>query len=525
VAQASVLDLAILVEKSLLRRAGEGRFELHELVRQFAAEKLIESGQEQAAQARHADFYFSFLGEQIPDFNGPNPQETTAVVRQAMDNFRAAWHWAAAHHQITLLEQVMDGFGQFLMLTSSGREGEEVFENALNILQQTGPDGLESLAVQSRLASRLAWFQIGLGKHQPATENATRAVALADRGQDGSSRAYGLSILGWTLQTQGEYGEAETALLEAVALFNETGNPLQASAALIRLGSVYWRKRDFEKTLEYYQQSLDLAQRLQNKRGNNRAYGGIGVVYLFLEKYDEALEWLDKALALDRELGNSFGVARHLGNMGAIYYAVGDYPQALLCYQEAVKIEKENEHLATLAVWLGSIGNVYKEIGEQDLALDYYDQAITLEKELEDRFNLCEALLGKGEVYLQRGEYGRAKALIEQGRRLADEVQRKETQFDGRLLEARLLAKTGYPKEARHHLKTMLANLDEEEKSGNLAQLYYELWRIENEAEYAHQALAAYQAALSRAPRGKYRQRIEELTSFLSGRRNVNKRS
>ena len=156
------------------------------------------------------------------------------------------------------------------------------------------------------------------------------------------SRAYGLSILGWAWQTQGEYDEAEAALTEAVTLFNQAGKPLEASLALIRLGSVYWRRSEFEKTLAFYQQSLQIEQCLKNKRGINRAYGGIGLVYRHLGKYDEALEWLSAALAIDRELGNRFGIVRHLGNMGSVYLDRGDYPQALACYQEAARIEQES---------------------------------------------------------------------------------------------------------------------------------------------------------------------------------------
>lgn len=516
VTQASVLDLAVLVEKSLLRRAGENRYELHELVRQFAAEKLAESAKEQAIQAHHADFYFSFLSEQLPGLNGPNPQEAIVMIQQAMDNLRAAWQWAASHAQIDHLKQGMYGIAQFLILAGSNREGEETFGKALSTVEQAGDDSPESLSVRSRLLAHLAWFQSGLGKNQAALENADRAVALAGRCQDGLSRAYGLSILGWTLQITGRYDESEAALTEAVTLFNQNDEPLRASLSLIRLGSVYWRKRDFEKTLAYYQQSLQIEERLQNKRGINRAYGGIGLVYIYLEKYDEALEWLNKALALDRELGNRFGITRHLGNMGTLYLALGDYPQALASYQEAARIDRELGNTSTLAIWLGSIGNVYKQTGDQELALEYYDQSITMEQELGDRFNLCEALLGKGEIFMLRGDVAGARSLIEQGRQLADEIQRKEIQFRARLLGGRLLAQTANKEDARQQLTIMLSDLGDGEKSEEAAQIYYELWQIAYETEYARQALTAYQAALARVSKVEYRNRIEELSDFLS---------
>ena len=100
------------------------------------------------------------------------------------------------------------------------------------------------------------------------------------------------------------------------------------------------------------------------------------------------------------------------------------------------------DSLATLAVWLGAIAGVYRRTGEYELALRYYDQAIALNEEMGDRFNLCDALLGKGETILLRGEYAEATRLVERGRRLADEIRRKDSQLGARLLEARLLAGT-----------------------------------------------------------------------------------
>lgn len=516
VAQTSVLTLASLVEKSLLRRAEERRYDLHELVHQFAAEKLAELGGETAVSARHATYYLTFLREQFPSFNGPAPQEAIILVRQTMDNIRAAWQCAIATRQLHLLRPVIEAFAQYLVLTSSGREGEETFANALHSLRQDAANEPESLTVQSLLASHLAWFQIGSGKNQAALENVTHALALAKQSRDLSSQAHALSILGWELQIQSRYDEAEAALTEAIVLFEQTANPLQVSLGLIRLGSLYWRKREFARTLPYYQQSLQIEQRLKNKRGMNRAYGGIGLVYESLEKYDEALLWMKKALALDRELENQLGIIRNLGNLGSLYYILGEYPQALLYYQEAVKFEQESQRKSELGTWLGAMGNIYLRLGEQELAMEQYNQAIALHEETGDRFNLCDALLGKGELLLQHGAYAPALALIGQGKQLAAEVLREESLFRAGLLEAQVLAKMGKREEAQQHLHGLLPDLAKSGKSEGLAHAYDVLWQLDPNAAHARQALAAYQAALALIPKKEYRARIEALTSALT---------
>jgi predicted ATPase/DNA-binding SARP family transcriptional activator/Tfp pilus assembly protein PilF len=521
VAQTSVLHIANLVEKSLLRRAEGRHYDLHELVHQFAAEKLVERGGETAVFSRHATFYLTLLREQYPGFNGPMPQEAIALVRQTIDNIRAAWQWAITNRQFDLLQPVIEAFAQYLVLTGSGREGEEAFAQALHSLQQVPADDPKSLIVQSLLASHLAWFQIGLGKNQAALEHVTTALALAERSGDLSSRAYALSILGWDLQIQSQYGEAETALSEAVTLFEQTSNPLQASLALIRLGSLYWRKREFARTLPYYQQSLQIEQRLQNRRGMNRAYGGIGLVYEFMEGFDEALFWLQKALNLDRELENWLGVIRNLGNIGSLYYKLGEYQQALLCYQEAIKIEQESQRKSDLGTWLGAMGNIYLRLGEQELAMEQYNQAIALHEETGDRFNLCAALLGKGELLLLRGEYAPALVLIRQGKQLAAEVLREGSLFRADLLESWALGKMGKTEEAQQQLHGLLPDLHQSGNSERLAHVYDLLWQLDNSAAYARQALAAYQAAMAHIPKKEYHARIEALTDSLAAQGEV----
>jgi DNA-binding SARP family transcriptional activator/predicted ATPase len=514
VAEASVLDLAVLVEKSLLRRSGGKRYNLHELVRQFAAEKLAESGRQADVQDCHTGYYLSLLSEQLAHLNGPNPQDTLALIRQELDNIRAAWPRAIDRLQIDLIKEALDSLAQFLVLTGANREGEELLTQALASLQQHTAGKPGTVPLLSLLASNLAWLQIGLGKNQAAAENLHQAIAWAEQAGDARSRAYALSVLGWELQSVGNYDEAEAALSEALIWFQQADNPLQVSLALIRLGSLYWRKRDLERALDHYQQSLVIEQRLQNKRGINRATGGIGLAYQWLDKYDEAVEWLKKALLLDREMDNPLGVIRNLGNLGSVYFVTGQYDRALQCYQEAAQLEQETHYKSTLGVWLGAIGSIYKQKGEYKRALDYYDRAITLNQAVGDRFNLCANLIGKGELFLLRGEYAGAKHLLEQGKQLAGEAKRQESRLQACLLLARHQALTGQTETARQQLEEMLVD-GKDRRREELARIYYELWQIERRADYGREALAAYVAASVRAEKAEYRERIEELELSL----------
>ncbi|NUM44723.1 MAG: tetratricopeptide repeat protein [Anaerolineales bacterium] len=504
VAQAGVLDLAVLVEKSFLRRA-EHRYDLHELVRQFAAEKLGEMGHAPVIFARHANFYLATLAQQAPGLNGPSPQEALSAMRQELDNVRHAWAWAVARAEVRLLEMGLEGLVQFFMLTGNLAEGENAVKKARAAVSAlpAAPTPL-----QSQLESSLAWFRVGLGNHLAALENIQAALSLA--GQHLPSRARALSIYGWALQTTGKYAEAETALEEAITLFDQMGDLFQKSFALIRLGGVYWRRRDFEKTRMYYQRSLQIEQTLGNKRGMTRAFGGLGLVYLNLEKYPEALEGLGRALELDRELGNLAGVSRHLGNIGAAHLILGQFEQARACFEEAAEMDARAGNKVTLGIWKENLGMVFMHLQQTDKARQCFDASIGLFREAGNRFNLPEPLLGKADLLLAREEDDEAKTLIEEGVRLSDELNRKDTQTRGRLLLARWLARTD-PATARQQLETMLAALGDLPAEETRAQIYFELWRTDGREEDAGRALDLYRRCLGRAQKFEYRVRVEAL--------------
>src|SRR6185503_8892213 len=89
-------DLAALVAKSLLRYETDGRYRLHELLRQYAEEHLRASGDEAAATYQaHAGHYVAFLAARSEAMDGAGQLEATSAIAAELGNIRAAWQRAA----------------------------------------------------------------------------------------------------------------------------------------------------------------------------------------------------------------------------------------------------------------------------------------------------------------------------------------------------------------------------------------------------------------------------------------------
>src|SRR5690606_33707631 len=108
VAGATLQILRSLVEKSLVRVSGQGRFDMHELIRQYAADQLAASGSETETRQRHADVYLALAGALDAQRDTASGIEAFARLDQEQDNFRAGLAWSLQMDAIDKARQYVD---------------------------------------------------------------------------------------------------------------------------------------------------------------------------------------------------------------------------------------------------------------------------------------------------------------------------------------------------------------------------------------------------------------------------------
>jgi predicted ATPase len=91
---ASLRELMALVNKSLLGREPGGRYGIHELLRQYAAEQLEGSEVAEGVRQRHADFYPALAEEAEPELEGAEPAVWLSRLDAEHGNLRAALAWS-----------------------------------------------------------------------------------------------------------------------------------------------------------------------------------------------------------------------------------------------------------------------------------------------------------------------------------------------------------------------------------------------------------------------------------------------
>jgi CHAT domain-containing protein/tetratricopeptide (TPR) repeat protein len=106
----------------------------------------------------------------------------------------------------------------------------------------------------------------------------------------------------------------------------------------------------------------------------------IGIVYFKLGEIQKSLDFYNQALEIQRAEKDTDAQARTLQRIGLRYSALGDSQQALAAYNQALELQREKKDLAGQAYTLSSIGSLYYSLGQYQLAMDSYNQALELQQ-------------------------------------------------------------------------------------------------------------------------------------------------
>ena len=117
VAGADLSTLSSLVAQSMLYLRESGRYDLHELLRQYAEARLHEAPEEeQAAHDLHCAYYAQSLSEIEPQLKGKGYLEALDAIQEEIDNVRAAWRWAVTHDRQDDIQRSMHSIMLFFQI-------------------------------------------------------------------------------------------------------------------------------------------------------------------------------------------------------------------------------------------------------------------------------------------------------------------------------------------------------------------------------------------------------------------------
>ncbi|MBE9508874.1 MAG: tetratricopeptide repeat protein, partial [Chloroflexi bacterium] len=338
----SLRELRALVDKSLLERDPAGRYGIHELLRQYAAEKLDESpAASEAARVRHCAYYATFLQQREADLKGGRQQPALAEIEADGENARAAWNWAVERGQIRRLAQAMDGLCHFYEWRGRYQDGEAACRAAAEKLVvtasgegsvlspsttlRTSADGTSVAEGLRVLAKVLAWqssFDLGLGRIELASQLVRQSLDILDgpelADQDTQAeRAIALKHLG-EVARESDYEEARRLFEQSLTLYHSLGDRWGMAYALERLGETIATLGQYDAAKRLYEESLANRQALGDRRGVAESLRRLAEVAGRQGQLGEAECLVRESVAVCREIGDQVGLAEGLALLASV---------------------------------------------------------------------------------------------------------------------------------------------------------------------------------------------------------------
>jgi len=335
-----VLDLLTsLIDKSLVsveQSDGRFRYKLLETVRQYARERLMESGGVEAIRERHRDYFLALAEEADQKLLGAGQADSLRRFEEEHDNLRSALEWSHGEARAQEDLRLCGAMHRFWFTRGYVAEGRQW---CARMLAKT-PPGEPTLeyAKAVNVAGSLAWHQTDFLAARPLLE---RSLVLSRALDDRWGIARTLNNLGCLAIEQGDYPTAQTLFQESLALWRELGDQRGAAGLLGNLAMVAHECGDLVAARTLSQESLALSREVEDEGRVADALNILGNIAC--DQGDLATAWAlnQESLAIGRELGDRDCIATSLSSLGRVAFLRGEFGDARSLYWEALAIRRE----------------------------------------------------------------------------------------------------------------------------------------------------------------------------------------
>jgi predicted ATPase/DNA-binding SARP family transcriptional activator len=307
---AGLQELLSLANKALIERdASTGRYHIHELLRQYAEEKLHQSDQNDQTRDDHTHYYLTYLAEQTVNLKGADQFSTLKSIEIDIENIRQGWDEAVNNREFDLLNRALEAMYLFCLLQSRLEDGKALFDKAR-----------QGLVPESGHEPHPLWLVLEI-RFYSSTESKTAlhrrlksSLALARSRNDQSEAAFCLH----TLATIAHYvdqnpHQAITFYKECVAIYRRLGEKYYLAQTLSKLGEAHQLIGQTELTLKCLNEAYRLQREIGDQMGESETLRALGMTSWQTGEYDAMDDHFDQAFAI--QLRNNYVVGQASSNL------------------------------------------------------------------------------------------------------------------------------------------------------------------------------------------------------------------
>lgn len=382
-----VLNLLLnLSDKSLViseEQNGETRYRFLETIREYALEKLSESGEEESLQRRFLDFYTNLAKQAELNYRNKEQLHWFRLMEEERANLRAAFDYGLHKNDFESVKHLIGTAFWLWFFRGSWSEGQFWVESAL---------------------------------------------AKSPKGQD-EPEARLLMALGLFHYLQDNYPQAEIALSQSMAIWYELRDPWWSAFVLVFIGLIK-RSYDHQAATDLFRESLEYARKSNDSWILAYVMWTIGENELFLENLAEARRFLSESLQFSQIIGDKLLRTEVLRVIGETRDAEGEYFDAIRFYEESLGIMQLFGITTNIATLYNDLGRAAQLSKETDLAAHYFTQAMEWSLRQGKKSSIVLAIAGLGAVAMARGQTRRAVCLFASSTYLSANIGAKSYLFE-----------------------------------------------------------------------------------------------
>jgi predicted ATPase/DNA-binding NarL/FixJ family response regulator len=415
VAGATLSVLSALVDKSLLRWDRNGRYQVHELLRQFGDARLAESPEEvRRVQDLHCGSFADFLHDRLQEINAGKQVEALHEIEAELENIRAAWGWAVDWGKVNEIHRSLGALIYLYQCQSRYLEGATAFADAARILEGQPSGDLRDLTLAELLVYQ-GWLYLRLGWLEAAGRVLEKGQEI--HGRLGVPFAHRMgtdprTALGVLSTIRGDYARAANLAQEAYQVGEKQANKWNMTFSLYVLTSTSLAMGEAQDARKYAQEAYALVKELNDSWFRAFILNDMGSAALALGEYTEAKSYFRAAYSIRKEFDDPGGMAEALGHLGKIALIQGNHEEAEQLFRKSLSAHQEINDRGGVATSLDGLGVAATAMGEYQTAGESFTEALRIAYEMQYLPLFLSIAINMGELWLRMGEVERSVELL-----------------------------------------------------------------------------------------------------------------
>jgi predicted ATPase/transcriptional regulator with XRE-family HTH domain len=412
VAGASLPSLLALASKSLVRRTENGRYDLHEVVRQYALSHLADDPQrEVTTRDRHCEFYLALLRDQEAALKSAAQREALRELTDEIGNVRVAWAWAVKREKFPSIGPALRSFALLFDIGGWLRQGIELLESVVQALRARS-ENEEWQKVLGQALTQQGDLLFRQGRFDQAIIQFEESLSILRPIGHPTLLAGPLIFSGTIMHLTGQIEGAQSLINEGMACAQEAGDPWFAAYALLNQGYIASLLGRYAEGYEQMLAGLDMWRALGDTRYTALALNFISPTAIQLAHYEEAGAFLGESLTLCTQVGDRWGMGTAYRNLGLLALAQGDIAEAQSLLRKSLDLFAEFVTGWDIVQSLVYLGEATAEAGDSSEAGSIYLDALQLAMEVQVISLALDALTGLAHLQARNGRAEGALELI-----------------------------------------------------------------------------------------------------------------